>query len=114
MVIKNNQFTCSFLKHILPSPHILLQFIFKFKVFSYVWYFEISVGGMSRNVSNNTLNPVTWLFTNVVLFGKQMVIETDPLLWGPEMLCLISPNLSLSVDKGLFVPVVQIGSLTAT
>lgn len=41
------------------------------------------MGGMSRNVSNNTLNPVTWLFTNVVLFGKQMVIETEPFALGP-------------------------------
>lgn len=71
------------------------------------------MGGMSRNVSNNTLNLVTWLLTNVVSHGKQMVIgylsvKTESYAGGPGMLCLISCSLSLSIDKGLSVPVVQL------
>lgn len=61
------------LKHLL-SPIFCLQLKFKFKVFGCKWSFETSVGGKSRNVSYDTLRPVTRFFANV-LFGKEMVIR---------------------------------------
>ena len=61
----NNQFMYSFVKAYIVS-HILLQLGFKFKVFGCEWSFENSVEGTSRNVSYNTLRPVTWFFANVL------------------------------------------------
>lgn len=113
-VCKNNQFLYSFVK-VSTASHILLQLGFKFKVFGCEWSFETSVGGKSRNVGYHTLRPVTRFFGDV-LFGREMVIgylsvKTDCSALGPwdalPHFCGVSLS---SVDKGLFVCVVQLSS----
>lgn len=111
---KNNQFMYSFVKAYIVS-HILLQLGFKFKVFGCECSFETSVGGTSRNVSYNTLCPLTRFFANV-LFGKEMVIgylsvKTDCSALGPWDALPHFSGVSLSsVDKGLFVCLAQLCS----